>query len=41
MPIDGVVIFGKGIVNEAMLTGESKPITKEIGSLVYGGTMLL
>lgn len=26
IPIDGVVLFGKGIVNESMLTGESRPI---------------
>lgn len=32
VPVDGVVIFGKGIVNESMLTGESRPIPKEIGS---------
>ena len=41
MPIDGVVLFGKGIINEAMLTGESRPISKDIGSKVYGGTTLL
>jgi P-type E1-E2 ATPase len=26
VPIDGVVLFGKGLVNESMLTGESRPI---------------
>ena len=41
MPIDGVVVAGEGLVNESMLTGEAKPVTKEISSKVYGGTMLL
>lgn len=26
IPVDGVVVFGKGICNEAMLTGESRPV---------------
>lgn len=26
IPIDGIVIFGKGITNEMMLTGESAPV---------------
>jgi P-type Cu+ transporter len=41
MPVDGVVVFGRGICNEAMLTGESRPVAKEIGSNVYGGSILL
>ena len=41
MPIDGVVIAGDGLVNESMLTGEAKPVNKDLSSKVYGGTMLL
>ena len=41
LPIDGVVVFGKGYCNESMLTGESKPMCKEIGSKVYGGSTLV
>lgn len=41
VPIDGLVVFGKGICNEAMLTGEARPIIKEIGSKVFGGSTLL
>lgn len=37
---DGIVIYGKGICNEAMLTGESRPINKEIGASIYGGSIL-
>jgi P-type Cu+ transporter len=39
--VDGIVIFGRGIVNESMLTGESRPISKDIGSSVYGGSTLI
>lgn len=41
IPVDGIVVFGKGISNEAMLTGESLPVSKEIGSLMFGGSILL
>lgn len=41
VPVDGIVVFGKGICNEAMLTGESQPVGKDIGSSVYGGSILL
>lgn len=39
--VDGVIVFGKGICNEAMLTGEAKPISKDIGASVYGGSVLI
>lgn len=41
VPIDGVVVFGKGICNEAMLTGESRPVIKDISSRVFGGSTLI
>ena len=40
MPVDGVIVLGNGLCNESMLTGESAPVKKEIGSKVFGGTML-
>lgn len=40
IPIDGTVVVGTGLANESMLTGESRPQHKEIGSKVYGGTLL-
>jgi Cu2+-exporting ATPase len=39
IPIDGVVIEGETSVNEAMVTGESKPVEKMKGSKVIGGTI--
>jgi Cu2+-exporting ATPase len=38
VPADGQVQEGESDVNEAMITGESKPVKKEPGSQVIGGT---
>ena len=39
IPADGEVIVGNSHVDEAMITGESTPIAKEVGSPVIGGTV--
>ncbi|MDZ7744585.1 MAG: heavy metal translocating P-type ATPase [Candidatus Saccharibacteria bacterium] len=39
VPVDGTVTKGQSDVNEAMLTGESKPVKKDIGSGVIAGTV--
>jgi Cd2+/Zn2+-exporting ATPase len=39
VPLDGVVVSGGGDVNEAPLTGESRPIDKAAGDEVYAGTI--
>ncbi|KYH41061.1 MAG: ATPase [Candidatus Bathyarchaeota archaeon B26-2] len=39
IPLDGQVIRGISTVNQAPITGESVPVTKEIGDLVYAGTI--
>src|SRR5712692_8281778 len=39
VPIDGVVIEGASSVNEALVTGESKPVPKREGDEVLGGTL--
>ncbi len=39
IPADGTVIDGETHIDESMLTGESMPISKTVGSKVYGGTV--
>ncbi|MFW6110941.1 MAG: heavy metal translocating P-type ATPase [Thermoproteota archaeon] len=39
IPSDGVVIGGESSVNEALLTGESKPVPKEPEDTVIGGSI--
>ncbi|KAK9989720.1 hypothetical protein SO802_029959 [Lithocarpus litseifolius] len=41
IPIDGIVVEGKCEVDEKMLTGESFPVTKELDSTVWAGTINL
>ena len=37
--VDGEVIEGRSAVDESMVTGESMPMTKEMGAKVIGGTL--
>lgn len=39
IPADGAVVEGESAVNEAMLTGESKPVPKRTGQPVIGGSV--
>ncbi|HEX9418020.1 MAG TPA: copper-translocating P-type ATPase [Methylomirabilota bacterium] len=39
VPIDGTIVKGETSVNEAMLTGESKPVEKGKGATVIGGAV--
>ncbi len=41
IPVDGIVVDGKAVVNESVLTGEDKPVLKEINSKVYAGTNIV
>jgi Cu2+-exporting ATPase len=39
IPCDGVIAEGASQISEALVTGESKPLTKQAGQAVYGGTL--
>jgi len=39
VPMDGVVVQGHSSVDESMLTGESVPVEKHVGDVVYGATI--
>jgi len=39
LPIDGVVVSGHSFVDQARITGESMPVEKLPGSVVYAGTI--
>jgi len=39
IPVDGEIIEGYSTIDESMLTGESMPVDKQPGQLVYGATL--
>ena len=39
VPVDGVVVDGRSSVDESMVTGESLPVTKQVGDSVVGATI--
>jgi len=39
IPVDGELIEGRSAVDESMVTGESMPVTKEVGAKVIVGTL--
>ena len=40
IPLDGTVVEGEAMVNQAALTGESMPVRKSEGATVYAGTVV-
>jgi Cu+-exporting ATPase len=39
LPVDGVIVEGRSLVDEALLTGESRPVEKARGDRVVGGAI--
>ncbi|CAN7275563.1 heavy metal translocating P-type ATPase [Bradyrhizobium sp. LjRoot220] len=39
VPVDGVILEGRSSLDEALVTGESMPVTKEVGAKVIAGTL--
>ncbi len=39
IPVDGTISLGIASVNQAAITGESLPVDKQVGDLVYAGTL--
>ncbi|MFI4937749.1 MAG: copper-translocating P-type ATPase [Candidatus Berkiellales bacterium] len=39
IPADGRILKGQTSINESMLTGESKPVAKEVGAMAIGGSI--
>ncbi len=39
IPVDGTVAMGTASVNQAAITGESLPLEKQVGDIVYAGTL--
>ena len=40
VPVDGKIVSGAGYVNEASITGEAKPVSKQEGEEVFSGSLL-
>ncbi len=39
IPVDGIIISGNGLLNQSAITGESLPITKQVGDTVISATV--
>lgn len=39
IPVDGIIVEGNSTIDESMITGESFPLDKKEGDLVFGGTI--
>ena len=39
IPVDGIILMGNSHVDESLLTGESEPLKKQVGSTVIGGAL--
>ena len=40
IPVDGQILRGKALIDQQKLTGESLPVTREVGDSVYASTLV-
>jgi len=40
VPVDGSIVYGKALINEAAITGESIPASKTVNDTVFSGTIV-
>ena len=40
IPVDGEILRGKALIDQQQLTGESIPVTREVGQTVYASTLV-
>ncbi|MFI3207487.1 MAG: heavy metal translocating P-type ATPase, partial [Clostridia bacterium] len=40
IPVDGTIVTGEALINEAMMTGEPLSVHKDVGSTVFAGTVI-
>ena len=38
IPVDGILVSGDASLNEAILSGESRPVSKKVGDVLYAGS---
>jgi len=41
IPVDGIIVCGRGAVDESLMTGEPVPVTREPGEEVLGGSVVV
>jgi P-type Cu2+ transporter len=41
IPVDGTIVYGRAAIDEALMTGEPVPLTREPGEAVFGGSIVV
>lgn len=40
IPVDGLIVYGEGMINQSTMTGEPLAVKKEVEDMVYAGTVV-